>query len=184
MVAWPLFQEEGGGSIPTSPLQLRLYEIDPRRAMDLNYKWHSVLPDTNLATIVGRTRRMAYYAAEFDGRFFAVAIWTDPIAQNRLKNGDSIIELRRLAICDSAPKNTASRLLAVMARLIAKKYPDVRRLISYQAVAHHSGTIYKAAGWTEGPTSAFQGWQFKNGQRNSFLQAQTQSAKIRWEKEL
>jgi hypothetical protein len=43
-VAYPLFQEEGGGSIPTSPLQFEIMEIDIHRAQKLNSLWHSRLP--------------------------------------------------------------------------------------------------------------------------------------------
>jgi hypothetical protein len=180
MVAYPLFQGEYGGSTPTSPLQFRLLEISPLRAMELNFKWHSVLPDLHHGNIVG-SRRTAYYAAEFEGKFYAVAIWTDPIAANRLRDGDKILELRRFAISSASPKNTASRLLSVMSRLLRKKYPEIIKLISYQAVECHEGTIYKAAGWKAASRSEFELWHKDDPKDSSRRAPQTTSAKIRWE---
>lgn len=43
-VAYPLFQGEKGGSIPTSPLQLQIIPIGLSRAKKLNELWHSRLP--------------------------------------------------------------------------------------------------------------------------------------------
>ena len=42
VAAHPLFQAEGGGSIPTSALQLRLFEVSMELAADLNRQWHSM----------------------------------------------------------------------------------------------------------------------------------------------
>jgi hypothetical protein len=57
------------------------------------------------------------------------------------------MELKRMAISDDAPKNTASRMISYMVRDIRKGFPSVPRLISYQDPAVHSGTIYRASGW-------------------------------------
>jgi hypothetical protein len=187
----PLFQEGEGGSIPTSTLQFRVIEISVDRARSLNAEWHSVLPRTYLANITGN-KRVVCYGAEFDGLLYAVAIWTSPIAANRLKNGDSMIELRRFAISPEAPKNTASRLLAIMRRRIKAKWPELVKAISYQAVEHHQGTIYKAAGWTPTATSQQSGWhtnsvRFRDGKYYREAERatpQTTSAKIRWEIQL
>ncbi len=43
-VTCPLFQEEYGGSIPTSTLQLQFSRMDIKRALRLNDEWHSRLP--------------------------------------------------------------------------------------------------------------------------------------------
>lgn len=173
--AWPLFQTVGGGSSPTSALQLRLYEISPQRAAMLNSEWHSVLPITEPGNLV-RNRRVAFYGAEYCNVWYASAIWTDPVAANRLSGGDKMLELRRLAIAPDAPKYAASRMLGVMRRLLKRKFPDVIRLISYQSVVHHQGTIYAAAGWCPAAESCFVSWQ--NRKR---VPDQITSAKIRWE---
>jgi len=147
-----------------------------RRAAQLNRQWHSVLPKTYLANLNGNICKVAY-AAEFEGVAYAVAIWTTPIAANRMADGWNALELRRLAIADDAPKNTASRMLAVMTRLIKAKWPQINRLVSYQAEKHHAGTIYKAAGWTNAATSDAKTWH--PGRLRAAQQ--TDSAKVRWE---
>lgn len=140
MVAYPLFQEEGSGSIPTSTLQLNIVEINCKDAIRLNRLWHSRLPKMSQA--IGAI----CYGAEFKGIWFAVAIWTHPVA--RLLPQNKWLELRRLAISPNAPKNTPSRMISIMTRMIRKKSPHLEKLISYQDTEVHTGTIYKASGWT------------------------------------
>lgn len=175
----PLFRGGYGGANPTSALHLNIRECGMRRARELNQAWHSVLPETHLGNLVGNERNVAY-EAQVTGIAFAVAIWTTPIAANRLKDGWLLLELRRLAIADDAPKNTASRMLAVMTRMIRKKWPELLRLVSYQAEKHHAGTIYKAAGWKVAATSDAMTWH----EGESRADMQTDSRKIRWELEL
>ena len=175
----PLFPEAEGGSIPTSPLQLQIGPIGMRQAQALNRLWHSVLPETHLGNLVGAKRSVAF-VAEHSSVAYAVAIWTDPIAANRMKDSAHVIELRRFAIGPDAPRNTASRMLSVMSRLLSKRWPELTRLISYQAVESHQGTIYKAAGWRPVATSRQQRWH----PREHRADAQIVSDKIRWEKAL
>ena len=176
IVELPLFQEEDGGAIPTSPLQLEVIEIGVKYAQGLNELWHSILPKTVFGNIV-RNSHYVCYGAHYENIYYAVAIWTSPVAQNRFKDGKAILELRRFAISPDAPHNTASRLLKVMRSLIRCKFPDIKRLISYQAVEHHQGTIYKAAGWRCMNESQYEIWH-KGEMRND---PQTVSAKLRWE---
>jgi hypothetical protein len=142
-VVHPLFQAEGGGSIPTSALQLLLFPIPLQLAVELNRLWHSRLPSFHTGFITN----MPYlcYGAECDGRWYAAAIWSNPVARNLPQL--EWLELRRFAIAPDAPKNTASRMLSIMCRLIRKARPEVTRLISYQDENAHAGTIYRAAGW-------------------------------------
>lgn len=184
VVAHPLFQAEGGGSTPTSALQLRFVEIEMRRAAELNAKWHSMLPRTDLGNLLCGTTSVAY-AADSEGLYYAVAIWTQPIIR-ALCDGHTI-ELRRLAISADAPKNTASRMLAITCRLVRQKFPQLAKAVSYLAVDVHQGTIYKAAGWTPvGKIVAARPQRFSNINKNTRATAplQTQSAKQRWEKML
>jgi len=58
-----------------------------------------------------------------------------------------------MAVAPDAPHCTASRFLNEMVRCIAREFPDVERVISYQDREVHTGTIYKAAGWTVGHVS-------------------------------
>ena len=180
-VAYPLFQEDRGGSIPTSALEFTLVEIGMRRAQELNRQWHSMLPRTDLGNLLCGNTSVAY-AAEYDGRQYAVAIWSQPII--RAMCDGTTIELRRLAICSKAPKNTASRMLAVMRRLVKRKFPFLGKAISYLAVDNHKGTIYRAAGWKPvGDIVAARPQRFSNINKNTRATGplQTHSRKQRWE---
>ena len=175
-VVHPLFQVEGSGSTPTSPLQLHVGDIDMRRGQRLNELWHSLLPDTHLKNLNGGFHSVCY-AAEFEGKFYAVAMWSDPIAGNRMKDAKRAIELRRFAIAPDAPKNTASRMLRIMVSLIGKRWPEITRFISYQACDVHAGTIYKAAGWKPVAQSKVMRWHADEYRPEH----QTTSPKVRWE---
>ena len=145
-VVHPLFQEEGSGSIPTSPLQFEFGRCPMPVALTLNKEWHSRVPELR-----NQTGKNIAFAAIFEGRYFAVAIWGEPIA--RMLNGKGMLELRRMAISPDSPKNTGSRMLRVMRLLLRKEQLGVQRLISYQDSDVHQGTIYKAAGWVACNTS-------------------------------
>jgi hypothetical protein len=177
-LAHPLFQEGGEGCRPISALQLRLVEVPLDVARQLNRLWHRTLPKTVTANLQ-RSKRKINYAADHDGIYYAVAIWTDPVAP-QIGNVDTI-ELRRFAIAPDAPEHTASRMLGIMTRLLRKKFPDVCRLISYQAVDLHVGTIYKAAGWIAAQKTKYSGWDRPSRARKS---TQQQSDTVRWEKVL
>lgn len=153
----PLFQGEEGGSIPTSALDLFFSVTNRETFSGLNLEWHSRLPK------IGASQGRVFYVAEHDGRAYAVAMWSNPVA--RLLPQMTWLELRRLAISDDAPKNTASRFIGWMARDIRKRFPDVVRLISYQDCEVHQGTIYKASGWrhAEGYKGRKRGWESANG---------------------
>ena len=177
-VVHPLFQEEGDGAIPISPLQLSINETSLSKAIELNSLWHSRLPIASKDNMQ-RVKHLVCFAADFSGIFYAAAIWTDPIA--RKLNGRGWLELRRFAIADDAPKNTATRMLMVMRLIICKKWPKTVRLISYQDAEVHTGTIYKAAGWKIGATSSVGAKGWNNRKR---AKMQTTADKIRWEYDL
>lgn len=175
-VVHPLFQAEGGGSIPTSALSLCLDLIDFADAKKLNRLWHSRLPRFGTGFI--KNMPFLCYGAAFDGRWYAVAIWSNPVA--RLLPQQTWLELRRLAIAPDAPKNSASRILGVMARLIRKARPEVERLISYQDTEIHTGGIYKAAGWVPVcSTGSNSHWNRPSRPRPP---SQSAAVKRRWEK--
>lgn len=144
-VMHPLFHSGEGGSIPTSALQLWFSKTDMLTAKRLNEAWHSTLPK------FARPTCRAAYVAEYQGLAYATALWTNPLA--RMLPQQTWIELNRFAIASDRPKNTASRMLAWMTRDIRKRFPEAVRLISYQDLGSHSGTIYRAAGWERGNLS-------------------------------
>ncbi len=178
MVEQLSFQIKDGGSIPTSPLQFKVKRINVHTATLLNKRWHSRLPLLQESNITRNTYYVCY-GAYFDNKCFAVAIWSSPIAQNRFRDGRTILELRRFAICSEAPKNTASRLLSVMVNLIKHEFPMIHRLISYQDTAVHLGTIYKASSWQASHTTKFIPWKGVNPKATQ--EDMAIGDKIRWE---
>ena len=182
-VVQPLFPVEGAGSIPSSPLQLKIIPIGIPLAVKLNKLWHSKLPI--ITNPYGKNR--ISFGAEYLNVWYACAIWTDPIA--RSFNHRNYLELRRMAIAPDAPKNTASRMISIMTKIIKKEFPNIVKLISYQDTDVHTGTIYKASGWNISKKTAggsncpnsIQSWM-----RNKRYRKESQSVafKIRWEKQI
>lgn len=144
-VVHPLFQAEGGGAIPTSALQLWFGELELRDAKKLNRLWHSRFPG------FGGGGSRVCHAAQFDGLFYAVAIWTNPSAAKLPQR--TWLMLKRWAIADDAPPNTASRMMMWMVRDIRKRLPEVEMLVSYSDPETHDGAIYRACNWKEGETT-------------------------------
>ena len=176
--AHPLYQEEGDGSLPISPLQFQLVKVPFETAKALNALWHSRLPRFGTGAVKDMNSYLCY-AAEFAGIYYAVAIWSNPVA--RMLPQDRWLELRRLAISAECPKNTATRMLGVMARLIRRKRPEIERLISYQDMEVHKGAIYAAAGWTRTTVNTSASWD-RPGRRRP--KEQSSANKQRWEKVL
>lgn len=173
----PLFRSGCGGSTPTSALHLHVSKCNVHRACELNALWHSRFPVIHWSNVV-RNRDYICYVAEHDAIAYAVAIWSSPIAANRLKNGLQCLELRRMAISDVSPRNTASRMLSLMTRDIRKRFGHITTLISYQDTEAHQGTIYKASNWKCVATNAGMSWTANGRKRN---QEQSTAAKVRWE---
>ena len=176
-------QLEEGGSIPTSPLQFTIKEIGVQAASILNAKWHSRLPIYNTGFCLNAT---VCYGAWFEGKWYAVAIWSNPVAAKLSQ--DTWLELRRMAISEPAPRFTASRMLRIMTLLIRRSFPDIIRLISYQDMDAHQGTIYKAAGWSKGSYHKGGSWNRPNAINKSTGLPRTRpdlnksiGAKTRWE---
>jgi hypothetical protein len=185
-IAYPLFQTGDGGSKPTSPLQMQIIEIPVAKAVELNMAWHSRLPKYETGMCL---KARVCFAAIYEGTYYGVAIWDNPSA--RLLPQDKWLELKRLAICSEAPKFLSSRMLKVMAILISRKFNGIEKLISYQDVEAHKGTIYKAAGWIPNHYHAGGSWYRPNSRNQKTgtprkrpdLNRAT-GPKIRWEKDL
>ena len=176
-VAYPLFQKGDGGSIPTSPLQFHIGRTTYEKARELNKLWHSRMPYLGCASMCNPN-----YAATFNGIYYAIAMWSLPIAANRIKNGNKYLELRRMAISEDAPKNTASRMLAIMVKFIKRDFSHIIGVLSYQDTGVHLGTIYKAAGWYIARAGDFTSWNIHSRRPGKI--EQSTSPKIRWQKEI
>lgn len=172
-----LFRVDDGGSIPTSPLQLSFVTCSIHAACSMNQRWHSRFPIIEWSNVV-RSKDYVCFAAKFDGNYLGTAIWSSPIAANRLKHGDQMLELRRMALSDRCPPNTASRMISYMRRWIMREMPHIAILISYQDTEAHAGTIYKASGWKMASIYAGKQWDDVGRKRS---RPQSTAAKVRWE---
>lgn len=176
----------GGIKLPlVSPTQLEIIQIPIELSRKLNEMWHSRLPKITKNTVHMNTHKICF-GAKYDNYYYATAIWTDPIAL--AFNGLGYLELRRMAISPEAPKNTASRMLSIMAKGIKMKFPDIWKLISYQDTEVHMGTIYKASGWKYANLSGEPNWfnptkKYRNrvALPNPIV---SNAPKVRWERDI
>ncbi len=144
-VVHPLFQAEGAGSTPSSALQLWFSRIEKDTARSLNKLWHSRFPNT------GRSAVRLCHGAQFDGLYYAVAMWTNPTSP-KLPQLEWLM-LSRWAIAEDAPPQMATRMMMWMCCDIRRKFPEVTTLVSYSDADTHDGAIYKACNWEEGETT-------------------------------
>jgi len=165
----------GDRRIPKSPKLMHLKQIGVRHAMRWNEMWHSRLPITVEGNLLRNTRSI-FYGAEYCDHCFASAIWTDPVANNRLSKDFIWLELRRLAIAPDAPKFTATWMISKMVKDIKKQFPEVTRLVSYQDCDVHAGTIYAAANWKN--DNFFKGGDWNATRKRN--KSQSTSPKKRW----
>jgi hypothetical protein len=70
------------------------------------------------------------------------------MAQNLGVGFNETLELNRMALSDVCPKNSESRALGVCLRIIKKRYPHLKVVVSFaDACQCGDGTIYRAAGF-------------------------------------
>lgn len=129
---------------PEKATMLAVVPCETELARYCNGLWHSRLPTTQ------RGPWTHAFAAVHDGWVYGVALWNSPSARTLPSHWR---ELRRLAVAPDAPHCTASRMLGQMVRWFRVNEPHTERLISYQDLDVHDGTIYRAAGWTVGLVS-------------------------------
>ena len=177
----PLF-ETPHGYLPTKATQLTVEPCDINHARLLVAKWHSRLPETQ------RGPWKYAFRASFDGITYGVALWHNPSARMLPSHW---LELRRLAVAPDAPRFTASRMLGQMRRWFQIHEPEAEKLISYQDMEVHTGTIYRAAGWSVGYISTARARDrtgFRPSGRmyrwNQNEDAPDHAAKTRWEIDL
>jgi hypothetical protein len=134
------------------------------------------LPELGVGAVKNPEDRFTCFGAIYKEGIYATAIWSAPAA--RLLPAKTWLELRRLAVGPGAPRNTPSRMLAVMTRILRKDRPDLERLVSYQDTQAHSGAIYRAAGWVPGRTDPGRQWDTPSRRRPP---NQTKAPRRRWE---
>jgi hypothetical protein len=70
------------------------------------------------------------------------------MAQNLGIGFNESLELNRMALSDNCPKNSESRALGICLRILRKKYPHLKVIISFaDACQCGDGTIYRASGF-------------------------------------
>ena len=124
---------------PPRATDLTVEPTSPAVCVPLIAAWHSRLPH------VQRGPWRLAFVSHYQQTVFAVALWHNPSARGLPQDW---LELRRMAVAPDAPHCTASHMLGQMRRQIRMLLPDITRLISYQDQDVHTGTIYRAAGWT------------------------------------
>lgn len=134
-------QFEESGSIPTSPLYLKVKECrfkDIRRLFE-KYHYKGGHMGGGISLCLG-----AYYKS----KYLAGVVIGKPRHNKKYSSKYECVEIRRMACVDELPKNSESWLLGQTIRWL-KKHTSVGRVISYsdQSVGH-IGTIYKAANFT------------------------------------
>jgi hypothetical protein len=172
----PLYHKDDPPT-PESAKQLSVQSCELELAILFNEMHHSRLPKVIASNIYRNTHWQAY-SAEHSHYLYATAIWSSPVALNRMVRKD-VLELRRLAICEKAPKYTATYMIGKMVNDIKRRFPSIGLLISYQDTEVHKGTIYSASNWKRGVESKLNDWSNRNRNKE-----QTTSTKIRWEYEL
>lgn len=143
----PLFQEEGDGSQPISPLQLEVRRIrNKATARRFFREWHYLRDQDFVSQIM--------YGAYFNAQIEGAIVFGPPSAPETCigllgsDNQRGIYEIKRLAMSDRCIKNCESRFIAIAIRLM-RKWIKVRAIVTYADTAqNHEGVIYKASGFT------------------------------------
>lgn len=175
----PLMHPDEVGPPPRAR-DLSLIQVASIECVPMVAAWHSRLPH------VQPNPWRVCFAVHYDWTCFGVALWNNPSARTLPQEW---LELRRMAVPEDAPHCTCSFMLGAMRRWIVANMPEVTRLISYQDHDVHTGTIYRAAGWTPAwETKARVRDRSKNrvGTRRAYRSnangaAPDASAKTRWE---
>lgn len=98
----------------------------------------------------GSTRFLFAFGVFWDGAPEGVMTWGGPAVNGagtalRLRQSE-ILELRKFWLSDVPPRNSESRCLGVAARIIRKRYPSIRLLLTY-CEGDEKASSYKGAGW-------------------------------------
>ena len=142
--AWPESIQAGGGAIPTPALQsIQVRPVSVKIAKEIIVRNHY------LHTMPGGTK-LAFGIFNNDRLMGAVTLGVGPFNAHRLVSGAThgdCIALTRLWLDDGLPKNSESRVLAVVLRLLAR-HTRLKFAVTYaDPTAGHLGTIYQAGGW-------------------------------------
>lgn len=140
-VEQPTFQSDKGGSTPTSALHVSECSIDViKPVMERVHYTHSIFGIT-----ISRCFSVSLSGVVVGGAIFGLPAGMG-VAKKYSPDGKPLLELRRFVLEDFCPRNSESRVLSVMLRLLKKS--GVAVVLSYADPSHgHAGTIYKALGF-------------------------------------
>jgi hypothetical protein len=100
------------------------------------------------------TRSKLHFGVFLDGKCGGAIQLGDPIDKRKAlvavekTSWNSLLDLHRFAFADWLPRNSESRAIGVMMRLIKKSYPHIEWVQSYaDATQCGDGTIYRASGF-------------------------------------
>ena len=144
IVELPLFQEDDGGSIPTSPLQLIFTKIMPITAKIAYSRWH-YLGDQGF---ISKVNYGAYYEQKLEGAIsYGPPNATDLDGYWTRQTQDQWWEIKRLVMSPKCPRNSESRFIAITSKML-RKMTVVKGIVTYADSGQgHVGTIYKASGF-------------------------------------
>lgn len=165
-----LIPQEGGGSIPTSPLQLIIKKTNLDTIKSGCKQWHY--------SGYCQPQNMLNFAVWFENRVVGVVQYGVPCGANRMTNGKITLELIRLALCPDCPKNSATRVMSVCEKIIKKVYPRYKYLVSYSDDSRHIGTIYKAGNFKNIGKTEGNDWTNRPGRERSKNLSKT--VKTKW----
>ncbi len=142
-VVHPLFQEEGGGSTPTSPLHFEIRSISNSAAEQWVKKWHY---SARIPT--GKNISYCLYADHSPYAVIVYGIGVNPY-QAKFLGVSNVLEIKRM--CRSEPRLDGfplSKFISITSKMVKKQF-NYDCLVAFADPEHgHEGTVYKAAGFT------------------------------------
>jgi hypothetical protein len=135
------FLAGGGGASPTPRLHLT-----PATVQEVNQL-------LSVEHYLGPAKSARHcFAGWADDELVAAQVWRWPTAR-MLPSDGSWLELSRWCLTPQAGKNAGSRMMGFVAKWLRRNCPEVTTLVSYSDPVHgHTGSLYKASGWTYTPT--------------------------------
>ena len=168
MVQQDLFQNQDGGSIPTSPHQLFFRKIKPssaNRVFIKNHYAHRAVPISECFGAYMNDKLQTLVGAISFGKPSSNSLCVGSCGK---ENAHRIFELNRLWMSDICPKNSESRFIGWSLRTLRKIHPDWI-LVSYADTEQgHDGAIYRATGWIyTGLSAERKEWRIKGVNKHS-----------------
>lgn len=122
----------------SSPKELKQERVRNRKLVkNLLAQWHGTLPPPQGWKVA--------FALLKDGTIVGISTFGRPVA--RLENQDETMEHTRMALSPHVPKNTASYFMGQNRKWIRENMPQIKRLIAYVDLEHHTGVTYRSDNW-------------------------------------